>query len=76
MLSIGERYRSGFDVPDWDGFGPAGEPVDHSEEILAAFGLREGSNEVDVDVVEPFGRWLELLYRCFDVGLNLCPLTA
>ena len=76
MLSIGDRYRSGFDVSDWDGLGPAGKPVDHSEEILEAFGLREGSNQVDVDVVKPFGRWLELLDRCFDVGLDLGPLTA
>ena len=76
MLSIGDRDRPGFDVPDRDGFGPAGKPDDHGEEILKPLGLREGSNQIDVDVVEPSGRWLEMLDRCLDVGLNLCPLTT
>ena len=75
MVHIGSCYGSCLDVLDRQGLGPAGEAVDHCEEVLEALGLRERTDQIDVDVIETLGRWFELLQRGLGVSLDFRPLT-
>ena len=75
MVDIGSSYGSCLDVFDGQNFMPAGETVDHGEEVFEALGLRERSNQIDVDVVEPLFCWFEFRQRSSGVSVNLCPLT-
>ena len=71
MVDIGSSYGSRLDVSDRQGFRPTGESVDHGEEIFEPLGLRERSNQINVDVVESFGRWFKLLQGGLCVCLDL-----
>ena len=76
MVHIGSCYGSCLDVLDRQGLGPVGEVVDHCEEVFEALGLWEGTDLIDVDVVETLGRWLELLQGSLGMCLDFRPLAA
>ena len=75
MLSINPGNGPGLDVFDGKSLWPTGEPIHDCEEVLEAVGLREGSNQVDVDVIESSGCWLELLDRLLGMDVDLRTLT-
>ena len=76
MVHIGSCYGSCLSVLDGQGFGPAGEAVDHCEEVFEALGLRERTDQIDVNVVESPGSWFELLERSLGMGLDFHSLAA
>ena len=75
-LDICLGNRPGLNVFDRNCLWPAREAVDHCEEILAASGLRERPDEVDVDMVESPDRGHKSLEWGFHVGLDFRPLAA
>ena len=76
MVDIGSSYGSCLDVFDGQNFMPAGETVDHGEEVFEALGLQERSNQIDVDVVETLVRCFKLFQGGFGVGLDFRSLAA
>ena len=54
----------------WDGFYPAGEAVDHREDVLVAVGRRKGAEQVDVDVPVTSVGQLESVEARADVSMN------
>ena len=53
-----------------------GEAVNDCEKVFEALGLRERTDQIDVNVVETLGRWFELLKGGLGVGLDFRSLAA
>ena len=75
-MHVGSCNGPCLNVLDWQGFGPAGEVVDNCEEVFETLGLRERTDQIDVNVVESPGSWFELLERSLGMGLDFHSLAA
>ena len=71
MLDVSSHNCHSLDVLDGDDLGSAGEPVDGSEEVLVAPGLRERSHKVDMYMIKSSGQCREGLEQRFHMGLYL-----